>query len=189
MEEGRPARNLSIGHTPGAITTRGWPPLTLLWGVIVKYIYPKDHFAPARIPYDPAFQDLNKTDRKLYLLLCRRSYLTKRSPHRRYCEWTYKQLGKQIDRSRSQVKRIMKRLMENMLIYRWYAGDSGSNTSTGRARPPRYEIPASRGMVKWWRRTRKIHKTTFHNRKEVDHEKNEQRVKKGSRAGRRESVK
>ncbi len=137
----------------------------------MKHIYLKDNFSPARIPYDLAFQDLNKTDKKLYLLLCRRSYLTKRSPTRRYCEWTYKQLGEQIDRSRCQVQRIMKRLMESKLIYRWYAGDSGSNTSTGRPRPPRYEIPASKEMITWWRRTRKIHSTTFHNRKEVDHEK------------------
>jgi hypothetical protein len=55
----------------------------------------------------------------------------------------------------------MKEIMDSMLIYRWYAGDSGTTTATGKIRSPRYEIPASKEMIAWWRRTRKVHKTTF----------------------------
>lgn len=76
-----------------------------------------------------------------------------------------------------------------MLIYRWYAGDSGSTTTDGRPRAPRYEIPASKEMITWWRRTRKMHKTTFHNRKEVDHEKNDHLRPHKDRPRRRESSK
>ena len=154
----------------------------------MKHIYPKNHFSPARIPYNPAYQDLNKTDKMLYLLLCRRSYLTRRSPNRRYCEWTYEQLGQQINRSPRQVRRIMRRLMESMLIYRWYAGDSGSTTTDGRPRPPRYEIPASREMITWWRRTRKMRKITFHHRKEVSHNERKQRGSCKGKFGHRGSV-
>jgi hypothetical protein len=46
----------------------------------------------------------------------------------------------------------MKQLMQKGLIRRWYAGDSGSTRAGSGPRPPRYEIPASIGMVNWWRR-------------------------------------
>lgn len=127
----------------------------------------KDHFAPVKIRDDPAFFNAPRSYQKVYLLLCRRSYLTQKSPTRRYCEWTYKQLGEQAGLKKRQVGTIMRYLMRNYLIYRWYAGDSGSNTLDGKPRPPRYEIPASRGMINWWRRVRDLHRKIFHKRKEV----------------------
>jgi len=135
--------------------------LALSWEVKLKHRYPKNRFSPARILHDPAYQNLNKSDKNIYLLLCRRSFLVKKSPTRRYSVWTYNQIGKQVNLSGRQVQRIIKKLMAEMLIYRWYAGDSGSTTSTHKARPPRYEIPASKEMIAWWRRNRKIQKTTF----------------------------
>lgn len=84
-----------------------------------------------------------------------RSYLVERSPNRRYCEWTYKQIAKNTGVSYGQVRKVMVRLMETTLVLRWYAGDSGSTRPGGSPRPPRYEIPASAGMVGWWRRDRR----------------------------------
>ena len=127
----------------------------------------KDHFSPAAIRYDPAFFNAPQSYQKLYLLLCRRSYLVRHSPTRRYCEWTYRQLAEQVGLKERQVGTIMRYLMRNYLIYRWYAGDSGTTTPNGRPRPPRYEIPASRGMINWWRRVRRVLKVKFHHRKEV----------------------
>lgn len=121
----------------------------------------KDHFAPAYILHDPIFQDLNKSQKKIYLLLCRRSYLVKKSPTRRYSVWTYRQIARQVGLSRRQVGRIMKKLMGSMLLYRWYPGDSGTTTADRLPRSPRYEIPASKEMIKWWRRTREVRKTSY----------------------------
>ena len=127
----------------------------------MKRWFVKGHFSPAYILHDPTFQDLNKSQKKIYLLLCRRSYLVKRSPTRRYSVWTYRQIARQVGLSKRQVGRIMKKLMDAKLLYRWYAGDSGSTTANRLPRAPRYEIPASKEMIKWWRRTRKVRKTIY----------------------------
>ena len=145
---------------------------TTLWqGVAVKRWYHPNHFLPREIQHDPIWQRLTESDKMVYRFVCEHSYLTSRSPTRRYCEWTYEQIGQHVGLSRRQVLRIMQKLMKARLIYRWYIGDSGSNTIDGRPRPPRYEIPASRGMIGWWRRIRNLRKKKPHNRKEASYEK------------------
>ena len=109
------------------------------------------HFLPREIEKDPTWQKLSKGGKKTYRFLCEHSYLTQRSPSRRYCQWTYKQIGEHVGLSRRQVANIAKELMRTRLVIRWYRGDSAGNKTTGRPRPPRYELPASRGMVIWWR--------------------------------------
>ena len=142
----------------------------------MKRWYHPNHFLPREIQHDPIWQRLTESDKKVYRFVCEHSYLTSRSPTRRYCEWTYGQIGQHVGLSRIQVLRIMQKLMVARLIYRWYIGDSGSNTIDGRPKPPRYEIPASRGMIWWWRRIRNPRKKKSHNTKEVNHEKKDQRA-------------
>ena len=128
----------------------------------MKRWFYKDHFFPRDIQKNPDWIRYPESHRKVYQFLCWHSYLTCRSPTRRYCEWTYGQIAKHVKLSRNQVGRIVRRLMRDRLIYRWYAGDSGSQTSDGKPRPPRYEIPGSRGMINWWKRVRKVIKKKFH---------------------------
>lgn len=118
----------------------------------MKSWYHRGYFCPREIDHDRAYKDLRKSTRKQYHWLCSNSYLVKRSPTRRYCHWTYAQIAKATGWSHRQTQRNMTQLIEAGLVRRWYAGDSGSKTTKGCPRPPRYEIPASIGMVSWWRR-------------------------------------
>ncbi|GAI79251.1 unnamed protein product, partial [marine sediment metagenome] len=129
----------------------------------------KDHFKPRDIEKVPAWVRYPESHRKVYRFLCWHSYLTKHSPTRRYTVWTYQQIADHVGLSRIQVLRIMHRLMDDLLIYRWYAGDSGSTILDGRPRPPRYELPASKGMIYWWGRVRELQQKIFHKREEVNH--------------------
>lgn len=124
----------------------------------MKHWFPPGRFLPREIEKDPSWQRFPESHRAVLRDLCWHSYLVKRSPTRRYCQWTYGQIAERVGLSRVQVGRIMRRLMGSSLVYRWYAGDSGENTPDGRPRPPRYELPASRGMLNWWKRTRKRRK-------------------------------
>ncbi|MBA7666602.1 hypothetical protein ES703_74683 [subsurface metagenome] len=121
----------------------------------MKHWFPPGRFLPRDIEKDPSWQRFPESHRRVLRDICWHSYLVKRSPTRRYCQWTYGQIAERVGLSRVQVGRIMRRLMEARLIYRWYAGDSGENTPDGRPKPPRYELPASRGMINWWKRVRK----------------------------------
>jgi len=138
----------------------------------MKHWFLPGRFSPKEIEKNPAWQRYPESHRAVLRDVCWYSYLTKHSPTRRYCEWTYGQIAERVGLSRVQVGRIMRRLMADGLIYRWYAGDSGSNTPDGRARPPRYEIPASNGMINWWKRVRnrlkgkaKAKKSRYRNRR------------------------
>lgn len=117
----------------------------------MKPWFTRGHFLPRDIERDHVWQRLNESHKKVYRYVSEHSYLTQKSPSRRYCEWTYKQIGEHVGLSARQTRRIMKELMRTRLIYRWYKGDSGANGNGERPRSPRYEIPASRGMVIWWR--------------------------------------
>lgn len=132
-----------------------WSQVTRSWGVTVKHWFPPGKFLPRQIQYNPQWQRYPESHRAVLRDLCWHSYLVRRSPTRRYCTWTYGQIAERVGLSRIQVLRIMHRLMADGLIYRWYAGDSGSNTPDGRPRAPRYELPASNGMLNWWKRVRK----------------------------------
>ena len=120
----------------------------------------KRWFLPGRflireIEKEPHWQRYPESHRAVLRDISWHSYLVKRSPTRRYCEWTYGQIAERVGLSRNQVGRIMRRLMQDGLIYRWFAGCSGSDSPDGRPKPPRYELPASRGMINWWKRVRK----------------------------------
>ena len=117
----------------------------------MKRWFSPGHFFPREIERDPCWQKLSEGGKKAYRFLCENSYLTQRSPSRRYCQWTYKQIGKRTGLSRRQVASIVKQLMRTRLVIRWYRGDSGASTTVGRPRAPRYELPASRGMIIYWR--------------------------------------
>ena len=121
----------------------------------MKRWYPPGRFLIREIEKEFHWQRYPESHRTVLRDISWHSYLTKHSPTRRYCEWTYGQIAERVGLSRNQVGRIMRRLMADGLIYRWYAGDSGSNTPDGRPRAPRYELPASRGMINWWKRVRK----------------------------------
>ena len=127
----------------------------------------KDHFFPRDLINEPAWVKASHGFKEYYRFLCWHSWLTKRSPTRRYTSWTERQIAGHIGRSPRQVRRYVKYAKENFLIYRWYAGDSGTTSKNGRPRAPRDEIPASRGMINWWRRVRRILTVKFHHRKEV----------------------
>lgn len=109
-------------------------------------------FLPRDIERDPPWQNLSEGGKRVYRDLCEHSYLKTNSPTRRYSYWTYGQIAERVGLSRSQVKRIVKELMRARLVIRWYRGDSQGKKKTGGPRPPRYELPASRGMVIYWRR-------------------------------------
>jgi AraC-like DNA-binding protein len=117
----------------------------------MKNWYLPGHFLPREIERDPAWQKLSEGGKKTYRFLCEHSYLTSNSPTRRYSYWSYAQIGERVGLSRPHVKRIVKELMRTRLLLRWYRGDSEGNPDTGGPRVPRYEIPASRGMVIHWR--------------------------------------
>ena len=117
----------------------------------MKNWYVKGHFLPREIERDPCWQKLSEGGKKTYRFLCENSYLTSHSPTRRYCYWTYNQIGERVGLSRRQVANTVKELMRTRLVVRHYWGDSGSSKITGRPRAPRYELPASRGMVIYWR--------------------------------------
>lgn len=117
----------------------------------MKHWYLPGHFLPREIERDPSWQKLSEGGKKVYRFLCEHSYLTQHSPTRRYCYWTYEQISEQTDVSRIQVRRLVKELMRTRLVLRHYKGDSGTTVSRGVPRAPRYELPASRGMVLYWR--------------------------------------
>ena len=117
----------------------------------MKRWYVKGHFLPREIERDPCWQKLSEGGKKTYRFLCEHSYLTSSSPTRRYSYWSYKQIGERVGLSRRQVARIVKQLMQTRLVIRWYRGDSAGNRTGGGPRPPRYELPACRGMIIYWR--------------------------------------
>ncbi|MBA7571312.1 hypothetical protein ES708_13071 [subsurface metagenome] len=132
--------------------------------------YPQGRYSPRDIVNEPAWVNSSRGFKKYYLFLCRHSYLTQKSPTHCYTSWTAGQIAKAIGRSKRQVKRYVKYAKDNCLIIRWYAGDSGTTTKTGRPRPPRDELPASKGMIYWWRRIRNQRQKTSRKREEVNHD-------------------
>lgn len=140
----------------------------------MKRWYFKGHYAPREIDHDRAYKNQSKSSRKIYHFLCKESWLVKKSPTRRYCEWTYKQIGERVGLKPRQVGTLVRRLIRTGLIRRWYAGDSGSRKRGGSPRPPRYEIPASIGMVSWWRREKSITKKGGHGHGEKRSKRNSQ---------------
>lgn len=117
----------------------------------MKRWYLPGHFLPREIERDPSWQKLSEGGKRTYRFLCENSYLTSSSPTRRYSYWSYKQIAERVGLSRVHVKRLVKGLMRTRLVIRWYRGDSRGNKETGGPRVPRYELPASRGMVIHWR--------------------------------------
>lgn len=153
--QGHGGYGLTVGSARALWSPGAELQVTLPEEVTMKPWYIKDHFLPREIERDPFWQKLPESHKKTHRFLCYHSYLTSRSPTRRYCEWTNKQIAEHVGLSKRQVQRIIHRLRAGFLIYRHYDGDSGSTSLTGSPRPPRYEIPASRGMSNWWKRTRK----------------------------------
>jgi len=117
----------------------------------MKRWFSPGHFLPREIERDPCWQKLSNGGKKTYRFLCENSYLTSHSPTRRYCYWTYNQIAKHAGLSPRHVRRLVKEFMRTRLVIRRYRGDSGSSKTTGRPRAPRYELPANRGMIIYWR--------------------------------------
>lgn len=135
----------------------------------MEHWFPPGHFFPRKMQDDPAWQNLSKGGHKVYRNFCKKSWLTKKSPNKRYTRQTYKQIAKETGLSRIQVQRIVTYLMAEGLIHRHYPGHSGSTTPGGRPTPPTYELPASLGMIEWWRKTKKPRKQRPKKRKEANH--------------------
>ena len=114
----------------------------------------RDHYIPREIERDHPWQRLSEGGKRVYRDLCENSYLVTRSSTRRYCYWTYKQIAERCGLSTRHVRRIVKELMRTRLVLRHYKGDSGTTLDRGRPRAPRYELPASRGMIIYWRHYR-----------------------------------
>ena len=117
----------------------------------MKHWYLPGHFLPREIERDPSWQRLSEGGKRVYRFLCENSYLTTKSPTRRYCYWTYNQIADRTKLTSRHVATIVKELMRTRLVLRRYKGDSGTTLSRGRPRAPRYELPASRGMILYWR--------------------------------------
>ena len=128
-----------------------------------------DHFLPRNIEKDPCWQKLSENGKKYHRFICNHSWLTKRSPHRRYARHTDKQIAEHIGVSVRQVRRYRKYCLDNSLLYLVTPGNSGSTSKTGRPMAPIYEVPASEGQIFWWRRTRRRRKKGPLHRKEESH--------------------
>ena len=123
-------------------------------------------FLPRNILTVPAYHKLSPTGRDIYGFLCRRSYLTRKTPKRRYLVATRKQIAGELRCSERTVQRQIQRMLRSRLLLRWYIGKSGPGStyetedrpppkSVGACAPypvaPRYELPASDKQIVYWR--------------------------------------
>ena len=128
--------------------------------------YIKKHFLPRDIQHNPYWQKLSDNGKKWYRFHTEHSWLTKRSPHRRYCRHTDKQVAAYVGVSDRQARRYKKYCLDNHLLILVTPGNSGTTSKTGRPTAPVFEIPASVGQIYWWSRTRRRRKKKSPHRKE-----------------------
>ena len=121
----------------------------------MKRWYLPGKFLPRGINDDLTYQRLPDGAKKVYRFLCWHSYLTKKSPSRRYCRWTKRQIAQQVGLSDRWVKHCLGLLRKGRFVWRYYTGDSGTTTTKGKPRPQVYEVPASRRQIIYWRIHRK----------------------------------
>ena len=118
------------------------------------WFFPR-HFIPRDIHLDPFWQKLSDNGKKYYRFMCEHSWLTEKRPRRRYARHTDKQIAQHIGVSVSQVKRYRWYCLDHFLLWLVTPGNSGTTSKTGKPMAPVFEVPASAGMIEWWRRTRK----------------------------------
>ena len=117
----------------------------------MKRWYLSGRFFIREIEHDPTWQRLPECAKKILRWVGWHSYLTKKSPTRRYFYYTNRQIAEQIGYRERWVKHCMGLLRRGRFIRRWYRGDSGTTTTLGRPRPPVHELPASLRQIRYWR--------------------------------------
>ena len=104
-----------------------------------------EKYRPKRIHDDSGYEALTSKEKQIYRVLCHHSYLTKKNHRRRYNTITQIRLALLSKCSLITVKRAVKKFIKSRLVIRWYKGTIETGAS-------RYELPASRKQINYWRR-------------------------------------
>lgn len=115
----------------------GRAPQKALW-------FDPEFFRPWRIDDDPGFRNLSIAEKHVYDVMCRKSYLAKNIPRRRYVAITHEELARLSHCSKRTVIVAVKKILKSRLALRWHKGTTDSGGS-------RYELPASLNQIKYWR--------------------------------------